>query len=124
MVVRSCKIMVSPTLMGAAFPFFQDHVQLLSQEQELRIMQGCVMVANEALQAEFTGSRCFACPAGDLVLHESIRICRSPRRSMVILIVLAHMDSLSAASLTPEGLGSHSGSGSQLHDCTAQHDQT
>ena len=75
--------------------------------------------------SEITGSRCFACPSGHLVLHESLRICNpSQSDDGNSLSSDSHMDFSFADSLTPEGPGSHSGNGSQLHANIAQHEDT
>ena len=75
--------------------------------------------------SEITGSQCFACPSGHLVLHESLRICNpSQSDDGHSLSSDSHMDFSFADSLTPEGPGSHSGNGSQLHANIAQHEDT
>ena len=75
--------------------------------------------------SEITGSQCFACPLGELVLHKSLRI-GTPSQSAEISSHTSHthMDFLPAASLTPEGPGSHSGKGLQLHACNETQDDT
>ena len=74
---------------------------------------------------EITGSQCFACPSGNLVLHQSLRT-RTPPQSVKgsSHSTHTHMDFLSAASLTPEDPGSHSGNGLQMHASNDQHEDT
>ena len=74
--------------------------------------------------SEITGSQCFACPSGNLVLHKSLRT-RTPPQSVKVSShsIHTHMD-FSAASLPPEGPGSHSGNGLQMHASNDQHEDT
>jgi hypothetical protein len=74
--------------------------------------------------SEITGSRCFACPSGELVMHNSLRTCTLRSDKVSSHNSHTHMDVFSAASQTPEGPGSHSGDGLQMHVSNDQHEDT